>query len=58
LIDATIPPPADAEARSMFERIRPINPNLRLEDFAAESSLPLVRALSPLFFGSKLLVER
>ena len=58
LIDATIPPPADAEARSMFERIRPINPHLRLEDFAAESSLPLVRALSPLFFGSKLLVER
>jgi 2,5-furandicarboxylate decarboxylase 1 len=58
LIDATIPPPADAEARSMFERIRPRNPQLRLEDFAAEGSLPLVRALSPMFFGSKLLGER
>ena len=55
LIDATIPPPADAAARAMFERIRPRNPELRLEDFAADSSLPLVRALSPLFFGSKLL---
>lgn len=55
LIDATIPPPADAEARSAFERIRPHNPDLRLEDFAAEDSLPLVRALSPRFFGSKLL---
>jgi len=48
-------PPADAAARAMFERIRPRNPQLRLEDFAAESSLPLVRALAPLFFGSKLL---
>lgn len=55
LIDATIPPPADAAARAAFERIRPRDPQLRLEDFAAESSLPLVRALSPLFFGSKLL---
>ena len=55
LIDATIPPPADAAARAMFERIRPRSPELRLEDFAAEGSLPLVRALSPLFFGSKLL---
>ena len=55
LIDATIPPPADAKARAAFERIRPRNPQLRLEDFAAEASLPLVRALSPLFFGSKLL---
>ncbi|MBI2961033.1 MAG: UbiD family decarboxylase [Betaproteobacteria bacterium] len=55
LIDATIPPPADTEARAAFERIRPRNPGLRLENFAAESSLPLVRALSPLFFGSKLL---
>ena len=57
LIDATIPPPADADARAMFERIRPRNPQLRLEDFAAERSLPLVRALSPIFFGSKLLGE-
>ena len=55
LIDATIPPPADADARAMFERIRPLNPQLRLEDFAAAESLDLVRTLSPLFFGSKLL---
>jgi UbiD family decarboxylase len=55
LIDATIPPPADAEARSKFERIKPHNPHLRLEDFAAADYLPLVRALSPAFFGSKLL---
>lgn len=55
LIDATIPPPADANARAMFERIRPLNPQLRLEDFAAEGSLALVRSLSPIFFGSKLL---
>jgi len=55
LIDATIPPPADAKARAMFERIRPHNPQLRLEDFAASESQPLVRALSPLFFGSRLL---
>jgi 2,5-furandicarboxylate decarboxylase 1 len=55
LIDATIPPPVDAQARAAFERIRPRHPELRLEDFAAEASLPIVRALSPLFFGSKLL---
>ena len=55
LIDATIPPPADAQARAAFERIRPRNPQLRLADFAAEASLPLVRALGPRFFGSKLL---
>ncbi len=55
LIDATIPPPADPKARAMFERIRPRNPHLRLEEFAAKDSLDLVRALSPLFFGSKLL---
>ena len=55
LIDATIPPPADAEARAAFERIRPRNPELRLEDFAAEGSMDLVRALPRLFFGSKLL---
>jgi 2,5-furandicarboxylate decarboxylase 1 len=54
LIDATIPPPVDAAARAAFERIRPRNPQLRLEDFAAESSLPLVRALPEIFFGSKL----
>jgi hypothetical protein len=55
LIDATIPPPADAAARSMFERIRPPNPKLRLEDFAAEGSQDIVRSLSTLFFGSQLL---
>jgi 2,5-furandicarboxylate decarboxylase 1 len=55
LIDATIPPPADADAHAMFERIRPRNPQLRLEHFAAEASLPLVRSLAPIFFGSKLL---
>lgn len=55
LIDATIPPPADAKARSVYERIRPVNPELRLEDFAAQASLPIVRALAPVFFGSKLL---
>jgi len=55
LIDATIPPPADAAARAQFERIRPHNPHLRLADFAAPQSLDLVRKLSPLFFGSKLL---
>ena len=54
LIDATIPPPVDAEARAAFERIRPRNPRLRLEDFAAEESLPLVRSLPQIFFGSKL----
>ncbi len=54
LIDATIPPPVDAEARAAFERIRPRNPQLRLEDFAAESSLALVRSLPQIFFGSKL----
>ncbi len=55
LIDATTPPPADAEARSAFERIRPHNPHLRLEDFAAEESLDLVRSLPSVFFGSKML---
>jgi 3-polyprenyl-4-hydroxybenzoate decarboxylase len=55
MIDATIPPPADPKARAAFERIRPRNPGLRLEDFAADSSLDLVRALPKLFFGSKLL---
>jgi 2,5-furandicarboxylate decarboxylase 1 len=55
LIDATIPPPVDADKRAMFERIRPVNPQLRLADFAAAESLPLVRALSARFFGSKLL---
>jgi 2,5-furandicarboxylate decarboxylase 1 len=55
LIDATIPPPADAKARALFERIRPRNAQLRLEDFAAAASLPLVRSLAPRFFGSKLL---
>jgi 2,5-furandicarboxylate decarboxylase 1 len=55
LIDATIPPPVDAEARAAFERIRPRNPQLRLEDFAADRSLALVRSLPRIFFGSKLL---
>jgi 2,5-furandicarboxylate decarboxylase 1 len=55
LIDATIPPPADAKARAMFERIRPPSPELRLADFAADESMALVRALSPMFFGSSLL---
>jgi 2,5-furandicarboxylate decarboxylase 1 len=55
LIDATIPPPQDEKARAGFERIRPRNPQLKLEDFATADSLGIVRALSPLFFGSKLL---
>jgi hypothetical protein len=56
LIDATIPPPADAEARAQFERIRPVNGDtVRLEDFAAPQSMDIVKALSPVFFGSKLL---
>jgi 3-polyprenyl-4-hydroxybenzoate decarboxylase len=55
LIDATVPPPVDAAKRAMFERIRPLNSDLRLEDFAASESLPLVRAMSKRFFGSKLL---
>ena len=54
LIDATIPPPVDAGARAAFERIRPRNPGLRLEDFAADSSMALVKALPEIFFGSKL----
>src|ERR1700693_5268434 len=41
LVGANSPPPADAAARAMFERIRPVNPQLRLEDFAAPESLPL-----------------
>ncbi|HEY1365229.1 MAG TPA: UbiD family decarboxylase [Xanthobacteraceae bacterium] len=53
LIDATIPPPADASARAMFERICPHNPQLRLGDFAAAESLALLRGLPPRFFGSK-----
>lgn len=55
LIDATIPPPADPRARAPFDRVRPPNPQLRLEDFAAAESLELVRSLSPAFFGAKLL---
>jgi 2,5-furandicarboxylate decarboxylase 1 len=55
MIDATIPPPADAEARSAFERIRPRNPELRLADFAREDYQAIVESLSPLFFGSKML---
>jgi len=55
LIDATIPPPADADARAMFERICPLNPQLRLADFVARESLALVGGLAPRFFGSRLL---
>ena len=55
MIDCTIPPPADAEARAMFERIRPINPQLRIEDFAAADSMEIVRSLPDRFFGSKLI---
>lgn len=55
MIDATIPPPADAEARAAYERIRPLNPGLRLEDFSSDESLDLVRSLPAMFFGSKLL---
>jgi hypothetical protein len=55
LIDATKPPPADAAAHAALERIRPANPQLRLEDFASAGSLSLVRSLPPIFFGSKIL---
>jgi 2,5-furandicarboxylate decarboxylase 1 len=58
IIDATIPPPADAKARAMFERIRPPNPQLKIEDYAAAKSLDLLRALPPRFFGSTLLGHR
>jgi 4-hydroxy-3-polyprenylbenzoate decarboxylase len=54
MIDATIPPPTDAKARDYFERVRPPNPEVRLADFVAQESQPLVEALPPLFFGSKL----
>jgi 2,5-furandicarboxylate decarboxylase 1 len=55
LIDATIPPPNDPKARDQFERIRPLNPGLRLADFAAAESQALVEALPSRFFGSELL---
>ena len=55
MIDATIPPPGDAQARACFLRVRPHSPELRLADFATEESLPLVQALPTRFFGSKLL---
>ena len=55
LIDATKPPPADAAAHAALEQIRPANPELRLEDFVAEASLPLVKALPKIFFGSKMM---
>jgi 2,5-furandicarboxylate decarboxylase 1 len=58
MIDTTIPPPADKGARDVFERIRPIGGDtVRLADYAAESSLPLVEGLPKQFFGSKLLGE-
>jgi hypothetical protein len=55
LIDATIPPPCDAKARAEFERICPLNPQLRLKDFAAKESQALVESLSKRFFGSQML---
>jgi len=56
LIDATIPPPADAEARAVFERIRPPNGDtVRLADFARADYLDLVRRLPEQYFGSRLL---
>jgi 2,5-furandicarboxylate decarboxylase 1 len=56
IIDATIPPSVDQDARAVFERIRPVNGDtVRLSDFAAPESMDLVRSLSPNFFGSKLL---
>lgn len=55
LIDATKPPPADAEAHAALERIRPPNPQLRLKDFAAAESMAIVEALPKIFFGSKML---
>ena len=55
LIDATLPPPNDPRARDQFERIRPLNPELRLAEFAAAGSQALVDALPTRFFGSKLL---
>jgi hypothetical protein len=39
----------------MFERIFPRNPQLRLEDFAAQESLAILQALPRRFFGSKIL---
>ncbi len=55
MIDATIPPPADADARNTFRRAVPHRPELQLADFAAEESMEIVQALSKNFFGSKLL---
>jgi 2,5-furandicarboxylate decarboxylase 1 len=58
IVDATIPPPNDPEARAVFERIRPIGAGaVRLRDYAAQSSLPLVDSLPEQFFGSRLLYE-
>ena len=58
LIDATAPPPGDAAARANFERIRPFHPELRLADFAAEGSQEIVRNMSSVFFGSKMLAKK
>ena len=55
LIDATIPPPAAASERADFERIRPLRPELRLADFAAEDYQHIVNSLPKTFFGSRLL---
>jgi 3-polyprenyl-4-hydroxybenzoate decarboxylase len=57
LIDATKPPPVDAEAHAALERIRPRNPHLRLKDFAADEYKAMVDALPKIHFGSKLLRE-
>jgi len=57
MIDATKPPPVDAEAHAALERTRPRNPHLQLKDFAAAESMALVEALPKIHFGSKMLRE-
>jgi hypothetical protein len=56
IVDATIPPSVDPDARAVFERIRPVNGDtVRLSDFAAAESMDIVRSLPSVFFGSKLI---